>query len=261
MNLSPWACRLYPPPSNRKHHLTTIAQACVNQDKSLRKQRPRLSSDRSSVGVGERRRVMVWKRNATQLKFMYLNTWSPVGGAIWEASRIFRRQSLLAEVGHWRWNLGVCILVHFLFSLFPVCAWKCYQSASLPEAMISLIVVTPPYQDGLCSFVITGQNKPFLPEVVFVKVFITVTEKKLIQKERRGKRGKRKKEWRGEELEGRGQEREDRREGFYEVICCPTSLHIYHLHTSLKAVNGTKEIQNVLCPQESHSLVSNEKIH
>lgn len=60
--------------------------------------------------------------------------------------------------------------------------------------MIFLIVVTPPYQDGLHSFVTTGQNKPFLPGVDFVKVFITVTEKKLIQKERRGKRGKRKKE-------------------------------------------------------------------
>lgn len=53
--------------------------------------------------------------------------------------------------------------------------------------------------------------------------------------------GKRKEEQMGEEGAGREQ-----REGFSEVIVCPTSLHTYHLHTSLKAVNGTKEVQSVL---------------
>lgn len=60
--------------------------------------------------------------------------------------------------------------------------------------MISLTVATPPHQDGLRSFVTISQNKPFLPEVAFIKVFITATEKKLMQEERRGKRGKRRKE-------------------------------------------------------------------
>lgn len=36
------------------------------------------------------------------------------------------------------------------------------------------------------------------------------------------------------------------RKAFYEVILCLTPLHTFHLHTSLRAANGTKEIPNVL---------------
>lgn len=60
--------------------------------------------------------AVVWKRKVSH-RFMCLNSWSPVGGSVWESHGNFRRRSL-AEGGFW----GSISLLHFLFPLSASCA-------------------------------------------------------------------------------------------------------------------------------------------
>lgn len=73
-------------------------------------------------------------------RFMYLNSWSPVGGSVWESHGTFRRRSLLKEVPYWRCVLRVYKLLLVPFLCFLHVDENVTSQLPVPTTMLSLPV-------------------------------------------------------------------------------------------------------------------------
>lgn len=123
-----------------------------------------------------------------------LSTWYTAGGTIWEVMGPLRGGALLKEVRHWRRALSVYSPAPLpVLTLLPVYGWKCARSSSsfhhhvmLPSTMASLLE-----PEAITDF----------PKLPWVWCFITVTQKRGIQKRRKRKleRARFKQRWEREE--------------------------------------------------------------
>lgn len=112
----------------------------------------------------------MWWSEKCPHRFLYLNTWSPVGGDMEPLGVQSCWRKCIAQSQHWE----IIAFLHFLFclSLLPVCRHKNDQppSFSCRHAMIPAVMDSSP--SGIIS-----PNRSFLLQLLLLMAFITATER------------------------------------------------------------------------------------
>lgn len=86
---------------------------------------------------------MVWIKNVVN-RLIYLDTWSPAGGAVWGCYGNLGREDLLKEVCHPGRNLRVYNFALIpVYSLFPACDWERGLSVSCSSCLLPAIANSP----------------------------------------------------------------------------------------------------------------------